>query len=59
MAASFHGCIYASRPDDPHFQLTDEDLRALQPQMVGLPVRVEHSTRDVGRITESWCVVIN
>ena len=54
MPSTFHGCIYSTRPDDPHFQLSDEDLRSLQPQLVGLPVRVEHSTRDVGRITESW-----
>ena len=51
---SFEGCIYGEEPDDPHYKLTLDDLKALQPQLHGLPVHVEHGARDIGRVTSSW-----
>lgn len=54
MASRFRGCIYSTTPSDPHFQLSPESLRLLEPQLVGLPVRVEHCERGIGKITGSW-----
>jgi hypothetical protein len=46
------GVVYntANPPSDPFFQLTNEDIVSLMNQAVGLPIRVEHETHDVGRV---------
>lgn len=54
MSSRFQGCIYSTTPTDPHFQLSPENLKLLQSQLVGLPVRVEHCDRGIGKITKSW-----
>ena len=54
MSSSFQGCIYADTPKDPHYQLSGAELRALQPHIVGLPVRVEHGAKNIGKVTAAW-----
>jgi hypothetical protein len=49
------GVVYntANPPSDPFFQLTNEDIISLMNQAVGLPIRVEHETHDVGRVVSA------
>ena len=54
MSSKFQGCIYSTRPNDPHYQLSQKELGVLESQLVGLPVRVEHCERGIGKITKSW-----
>jgi hypothetical protein len=46
------GVVYntANPPNDPFYQLSHEDIASLMSQAVGLPIRVEHETHDVGRV---------
>lgn len=34
--------------------LTDEDIDRITPQMVGVPVKIEHRGADVGRVVSAW-----
>ena len=34
--------------------LTDADIRAITPHMVGVPVKIEHRGVDVGRVVSAW-----
>ena len=34
--------------------LTDADIRAITPQMTGIPVKIEHRGVDVGKVVTAW-----
>ena len=51
---TFVGCVYADQPNDPVYRLSEEDLQKMTPELVGLPLRVEHGTRNAGRVVEAW-----
>lgn len=54
-AGVMRGIIYsnANPPADPFYKLSDADLRSLVQQAVGLPIRIEHETHDVGRVVSA------
>lgn len=45
---SYTGTVYAQTPDDPLYVLSLDELTTMCPQLVGLPVRVEHQVRGAG-----------
>ena len=34
--------------------LTDKDIRSMVPSMVGVPIKIEHKGRDVGKVVSAW-----
>lgn len=47
----YFGVVYGSHPTDPFYKLSREDLQKMD--LVGLPVKLEHSDKTVGVITHS------
>ena len=42
---------------DAHYEgvyLTDRDIDQITPQMIGVPVKIEHKGRDVGKVISAW-----
>jgi len=54
MSHRYQGCIYSTRPNDPHYQLSRDELASIDSQLKGLPVRVEHCDKSIGKILRSW-----
>ena len=44
---SYTGTVYAQTPDDPLYVLSLDELTTMCPQLVGLPVRVEHQVGEL------------
>lgn len=34
--------------------LTDKDIDSIVPNMIGMPVKIEHKGRDVGKVVSAW-----
>ena len=49
---TFTGCIYANEPDNEFYKLSKQELSSLR--LAGLPMRVEHNEKDIGKVLDSW-----